>query len=842
MPQGRRFGKYLLHEKLAVGGMGELYLATTVGAAKGTPPSVLKILLPEYSSDADFVSMFHDEARLGMQLSHSNIVVVQDLGRVQDTPFLVMEYVHGENLRNVARRLIDTQEKFPPEIAVRIAIEVLHGLEYAHNAADSRGRPINLVHRDLSPDNVMLSFDGDVKILDFGIAKAEGRATQTQFGILKGKAQYMAPEQALGQGVDGRTDLYAVGLVLLEVITGERRFAAETDPIQQIRDARTWCPTEPSANDPSLPVELDAILLKSMQIEPRRRFQRASEFAAALTSLLKSGSLQRNGENLPRLMRRLYPDRAEPFLLFEEDSSAPRTDTRDSPPPPAAPSEPSIEIIEGEGTEGSAESTQLGGFLGGTGANTPNPDNDTTQGGVRPRAPSNVRTKPPASVRTAAARSTARNAIGAIDDDRPTTNSADEPTNTGYAPPGLDDPTSPGDDTLRSDLDDRTAIGTRPPPPSRRVDLRPASRDDTVAPTRRREPTPPPPPPAPKFREAPPPPPAKFRDVKNLRDFPEPPSASDLLGDEEYDGTRVAPGGQGASFPGASPPPTGSNAFPAASGRAARVSSASSPPSRIVERRRNDAAFPTARPRKRRGIAGRLFLWFTFLVLFASGIGAGLLQSGRLPPEVTARFEPLFAAVPALRPKARGTPIAVAGSGGQLAMVSSPTPAPDPVPSAAENGGDDDDDEVTGRLMTGGGVFPGGDDDDDDAATAPPVTTPEERPTRTPAPQPSRTAVVAATPRPATPRPTREVVAATPRPTAVVSTEGKAMVKVISTPAGLEILVDGQGTGKKTPATVHVEPGTRTIGLKADGFRPWSFKETFVAGDTLQLPVDLQPL
>ena len=422
MPQGRRFGKYLLHDKLAVGGMGELYLATTVGAAKGTPPSVLKILLPEYSSDADFVSMFHDEARLGMQLTHANIVVVQDLGRVQDTPYLVMEYVHGENLRNVARRMTELHEKFPPDIAVRISIEVLQGLDYAHQANDSRGRPINLVHRDLSPDNVMLSFDGDVKILDFGIAKAEGRATQTQFGILKGKAQYMAPEQALGQAVDGRTDLYAVGLVLLEVITGERRFGADTDPIQQIRDARTWKPTEPSRRDSSLPVELDAILLKSMQLDAKRRFQTAADFADALRQLLRSGALSRSGDNVPRLMRRMFPDRAEPFLLFEEDSTAPKPDPRvaknkPAPRTPEPPAEPSIEIFE-----------QTNAFLAGTNGRTMNPDNGTTDAGVRPRSPTEEPTKPPnrGGLRPGA------KAVGTFDDG-PTNSADDGPTNAGVS-------------------------------------------------------------------------------------------------------------------------------------------------------------------------------------------------------------------------------------------------------------------------------------------------------------------------------------------------------------------------------------------------------------------------
>src|SRR5207248_10428448 len=142
-------------------------------------------------------------------------------------PYLVLEYVHGENLRNVTRILADEGERLAPDLAVRIAIEVLHGLDHAHRAKDGRNKPMNLVHRDLSPDNVMITFDGDVKVLDFGIAKAEGRATHTQFGILKGKVQYMSPEQALGWPVDARSDLYAVGLLLTETLTGQRRFENE---------------------------------------------------------------------------------------------------------------------------------------------------------------------------------------------------------------------------------------------------------------------------------------------------------------------------------------------------------------------------------------------------------------------------------------------------------------------------------------------------------------------------------------------------------------------------------------------------------------------------------------
>lgn len=308
MPERTTFGDFVLHERLAVGGMGELYLATR--ADRRAPPVALKILLREFRDAPEWIAMFQDEARIGMRLSHRNIVGVHEVGAVGSIPYIVLEYVHGENLRAVLRAMLMTGDRIPPALAVNIAIDVLLGLEHAHRAKDENGRPLNLVHRDLSPDNILLSYEGEVKILDFGIAKAEGRATHTQIGVVKGKPQYMSPEQANERTVDARSDLYALALVLLELLTGEKRFHHD-DHIMQFVEAKTWKAYAPSEKVKGLPVELDAVLLKGLQTEPERRWQTADEFASALTRLARSGQLARPPQSLPAFLHRLFPDRVE---------------------------------------------------------------------------------------------------------------------------------------------------------------------------------------------------------------------------------------------------------------------------------------------------------------------------------------------------------------------------------------------------------------------------------------------------------------------------------------------------------------------------------------------------
>lgn len=315
-PLPQRFGAYVVHAKLATGGMGEVFLATRVGAARGTPPLVLKILLPEYAGDATFVGMFHDEARIGMRLSHPNVAAVHDIGRVGDDHYLVLEFVHGVDLRQLQHRMRLAREAFPTETVLRIGLECLQALDHAHRAKDENGRPLHLVHRDLSPENVMVSYDGDVKVLDFGIARAEGRAVVTRAGHVKGKTGYMSPEQATGLTVDGRTDLYALALVMLELISGERRFPIDGDKFEEVRLARTWTPKPPSTWDKSITPAVDAVFLKALEIDREKRYQTADEFLRDLNKALREyrSTLRVRTEALPELVLRHFPDRAEPFL------------------------------------------------------------------------------------------------------------------------------------------------------------------------------------------------------------------------------------------------------------------------------------------------------------------------------------------------------------------------------------------------------------------------------------------------------------------------------------------------------------------------------------------------
>ena len=317
-----KFGAYVVHVKLATGGMGEVYLATRAGAARGTPPLVLKILLPEYSGDATFVNMFHDEARIGMRLSHPNVAAVHDIGRVAEDHYLVLEYVHGVDLRQLQHRMRLRREGFPTETVLRIGLECLQALDHAHRAKDERGRPLNLVHRDLSPENIMISFDGDVKVLDFGIARAEGRAVVTRAGHVKGKTGYMAPEQAMGEKVDNRTDLYALALCMLELISGERRFPIDGDKFEEVRMARTWTPQPPSTWDKTITPAIDAVMLKALALDRADRYQNADDFLRDLNKALREYKATRRErvEQLPELLLRHFPDRAEPFLHFDEDT------------------------------------------------------------------------------------------------------------------------------------------------------------------------------------------------------------------------------------------------------------------------------------------------------------------------------------------------------------------------------------------------------------------------------------------------------------------------------------------------------------------------------------------
>ena len=234
------FGRYTLLEKLAVGGMAEVFRAKIHSSHGFEKILVVKRILPHLAADPSFVAMFIDEAKLTAQLTHPKIVQILDFGEVNGQYFTALEFVDGFDALGLLRIAAQKRVRVPPPVAVFIVQEILEALDYAHNARDMEGKPMQIVHRDISPSNIFVSKRGDVKLGDFGIAHAERRDSKTQAGTLKGKYGYMSPEQVVGRPIDARSDLFAIGVVLAELLTGRRLFsaAADLDVLLKVRDVR----------------------------------------------------------------------------------------------------------------------------------------------------------------------------------------------------------------------------------------------------------------------------------------------------------------------------------------------------------------------------------------------------------------------------------------------------------------------------------------------------------------------------------------------------------------------------------------------------------------------------
>lgn len=300
--------KFEIQEMIAKGGMAEVYLAKTVGLEGFAKDVCVKKILPHLTEDQTFVSMFIDEAKLAATLNYANIVQVHDLCVSADREyFIVMEYVHGKDLSDVIRAAQLAGKELPPDIAAYIARESLKGLHYAHEKTDSTGARLNIIHRDVSPQNVLLSYMGEVKITDFGIAKASSSVSKTAVGILKGKYGYMSPEQARGERLDARSDIFNLGIVLYEMLVGERCFAGASDysTLNLMREAKVTPPTKINKN---LPKELEAITLKALARKPEDRYQDALEFEAALAAWAKKSGQLAHDTDLARFMRELFKD------------------------------------------------------------------------------------------------------------------------------------------------------------------------------------------------------------------------------------------------------------------------------------------------------------------------------------------------------------------------------------------------------------------------------------------------------------------------------------------------------------------------------------------------------
>jgi serine/threonine protein kinase len=280
-PRPFPFGKYVLLDRVSVGGMAEVYRAKSFGVAGFEKIIAIKRILPAMVEESEFIDMFIDEAKIAGQLSHSNISSIYELGRVGNAHYIALEYIWGKDLLQIINRFRRMRKHMPPPMVAWIGAKICEGLDYAHRKLDARGNPLHIVHRDMSPQNVLVSYEGNVKIIDFGIAKAASRTTTTRAGVLKGKFGYMSPEQVRSSSIDARSDLFAVGTCMHEMATGERLFLGDSDiaTLERVRHARAL---PPSHQVPGFPAALEAIIMRALKADLKDRWQSAREMQEAL--------------------------------------------------------------------------------------------------------------------------------------------------------------------------------------------------------------------------------------------------------------------------------------------------------------------------------------------------------------------------------------------------------------------------------------------------------------------------------------------------------------------------------------------------------------------------------
>ncbi len=309
---GREFGKYKLLDRIATGGMAEIYRARMTAAAGVTKPVGIKRILPHYARSRAFLAMFINEAKIAVGLSHGNIVQVFDFGEVDGEYFLAMEWVHGHALSQVLRR---AREKglpaLPPPLALMVAIEMLKGLAYAHTRLDEGGQPLNIVHRDVSPQNVLVSYEGQVKLTDFGIARARLAGGPDEGGAPQGKYVYFAPEQARGREPDARADIFAAGTVLYELLCGRLPFEGKVADV--LRQLALGDIPRPRSLNPALSPALERLVLTAMAPEPAQRYPTAQAFHEALARHLHTAEPDFTPSALAHFMGYLF----EPELVAE---------------------------------------------------------------------------------------------------------------------------------------------------------------------------------------------------------------------------------------------------------------------------------------------------------------------------------------------------------------------------------------------------------------------------------------------------------------------------------------------------------------------------------------------
>src|SRR5688572_1015498 len=293
--------------------MAHIFLARQTGLGAFERHVVLKTILRERATDQRFVTMFLDEAKLAATLNHQNIAQVYEVDQADGAYFMAMEYVHGENARAILETTLRRGWTIPLELAVMIVSGAAAGLHHAHERRGKNGQPLNIVHRDVSPANIMVGYDGSVKVLDFGIAKAEERATKTVGGTIKGKYGYMSPEQCKGKPLDRRSDIFALGICLYELTTLRRAFKGNDD-FETMKRIVSGDVILPSIAVPGYPRELEAIVLTAMAGDPNARFQSGQELIEALDAFAVRAKLTGSNTAMGRFMTQLFGTKREPWV------------------------------------------------------------------------------------------------------------------------------------------------------------------------------------------------------------------------------------------------------------------------------------------------------------------------------------------------------------------------------------------------------------------------------------------------------------------------------------------------------------------------------------------------
>ncbi len=358
------FGRYVLLDRIGAGGMAEIFRAKTFGAAGFEKEFAVKLILPSLVDDDEFVEMFINEAKIAVKLYHANIVQVFDLGEIETQYYIAMEYVHGKDLLDVLARCAEMDIHIPLHIVLFVTMEMLKGLDFAHRARDPYGEDLNIIHRDISPSNILISYAGDVKVGDFGVAKAAHQRQLTESGTLKGKVGYMSPEQVMGEVIDARSDIFSAGIVFFEAISMSRLFAggADLDVMMRVRDANIESRLDAAG---PLPTGIQDIVRRALSRHREERYQTAGEFYQGLVDFCFQHDIRTADTDLSNFMRRLFASE------IEEEKAKRRND----------PHAPALQMVS-ESSGGIEDSLDLPGFA--------DPLAPTSQASARPKGGAGV--------------------------------------------------------------------------------------------------------------------------------------------------------------------------------------------------------------------------------------------------------------------------------------------------------------------------------------------------------------------------------------------------------------------------------------------------------------------